>query len=514
MLKKESILSLALGASLFAPVAFFLYQEGFSKGLSYGGIVSVVIGSGRIVIFFKSIIIAFVASLGSLIAGFIVSFSVTKTDLKQTRYFVFLVLIPLAVPPFVFVEALLFLSKLFRSNLFSLPVMIGIFSIVYMPIPTIIIGSGFLSIPKNIEESALLVSQGNSWFFRISMRWMLPFCITAFLITFLFVFSNYEIPSLMNIQTYTLFVFNQFGAFYNYKNAIYLLLPVFLLFLAIVVCTRAAIGQRSFFSVVIAPARLVCKLSKTQRNVLYLVLVFLAVVVLFPVIILVYKASFIRTFHELYRPYWKEIGYSFIVSSGAGLFTVAIASVFVRSMVLFSRKTKIFFSIVALAPFVIPPTFLAFSLIQLSGKLAGDGCWEATIILMWGLSTRYFPIIVYMLYASALAVNPHVIDAGHVTCPSWLRNFSSIWIPLNLSAMKKALYFFMLLSLSETGMAVLLVPPDCMTAAINIYSMLHYGFEREVAVETLLLVLVALSIGLMILFENKKSRQVEVTTDD
>jgi iron(III) transport system permease protein len=515
MYKKESIVSLILMGCLFAPCILFFYEEGIAKGLSYDAFFKVVIESGKFSLFLKSTAIAFGSSMLALMLGFVVSFSIIKTNIKAARYFIFLFLLPLAVPPFVYIEVLVFISKITGGNLFSLPVMIGLFCIVYMPFTAIILGSGILSIPSHLEESALLVSPGNKWFSRISLRWLLPYFITAFLITFLFIFSNYEIPSLMNVQTYTLCIFNQFGAFYNYKDALYLLVPVFFLFMAIVFCAHATIGHRSFFSMTIAPSRLVCTVSKIYKLALLLLLIALATAVLSPIGILFFKAASARHLGDIYKPYWKEIVYSFFVSACAGVFTVAIVSLFVRSMVLTTKKTKGLFALLALLPFAIPPAFIAFSLIQFSGKITGNSAFAASIVFMWGLSTRYFPIIVYILYANALKINPHLIEAGLMNSASWSRNMINIWIPLNFSAMKKAFFFFMLLALSEIGLAVLLVPPDCMTAAVNIYSMLHYGFEKEVAIETLLLVIIAVSLGFLILREDtRKNKMAEAEPCD
>jgi ABC-type Fe3+ transport system permease subunit len=172
---------------------------------------------------------------------------------------------------------------------------------------------------------------------------------------------------------------------------------------------------------------------------------------------------------------------------------------------LFSRKLRSAFSILALLPFAIPPALIAFGLIQFSGKIPGSNPIVGSLILIVGLSARYFPIVVYILYAHALTINPHLTDAAQLHSGSWFRNFLQIWLPLNWNVIKKAFFFFILLSIAEIGLAVLLVPPDCMTASVNIYSMLHYGFEKEVAIETLLLVTVAVVLGYFILREKPKN---------
>jgi ABC-type Fe3+ transport system permease subunit len=107
--------------------------------------------------------------------------------------------------------------------------------------------------------------------------------------------------------------------------------------------------------------------------------------------------------------------------------------------------------------------------------------------------------VVQIIYARALTVSPHLTEAAEVSSGSWTRNVVRVWIPMHGDAMRMSLFFFVLLSLSEISLAVLLVPPDCMTAAVNIYSMLHYGFEKEVAVETLVVLVAVVALGLLIL---------------
>jgi len=184
--------------------------------------------------------------------------------------------------------------------------------------------------------------------------------------------------------------------------------------------------------------------------------------------------------------------------------SLIVGMLFVRSMTAAQGRLRYIFLSLAFLPFAVPPAFLAIGLIKLSGTLFGTSSAGATAVLVWGFSARYFPIVLHILYAGAVTVNPRYRESAALSCGSWWKNVVRIWLPLNAGTMQQAFFFFIILSLAEIGLAVLLVPPDCMTASVNIYSMLHYGFEKEVAVETLMILVLVVTLGFLILRVRKQ----------
>lgn len=498
-MKKESSIALALYIILYLPFVVFFFQEGIAKGLSLYQFNGLFFSEGNYIILIKSIGISLLSSMLSLTIGFLVAFAVTRSGIRYMQWFSFLYLLPLAIPGFVYVEAVVFLSEVTGKNLFTLPVMILLLSVVYMPVSAIIINAGLRAVPKSIEESALLVSPKNRWFIRITLPWMRPYFITAFVLTFLFSFANYEIPSLMNVQTYTLFIFNQFGAFYNFLNALYLTLPVFAIFILIIIAERFVVGKRAFFDLSIGEKGIAVDTKYYIRFLLICLFVTISIIIILPFAILIFKASSVRSIPEAVVPYWKEVGYSLILSITGAVVTICIGILFVRCMITSIKKQRYIFLTLAFIPFAIPPAFLAIGLIKISGSLFGTSSIGATGALTWGLSARYFPIVLHILYAGAVTVNPRFMESAALTCGRGWKNVTNIWLPLNFRTIQQAFFFFIILALAEIGLAVLLVPPDCMTAAVNIYSMLHYGFEKEVVVETLMILVLVVILGILIL---------------
>lgn len=507
-LKKESAAALLLFTALYLPFIVFVCREGLTERFSIDRFLAV-FDIGAIKIFGRSITYALVSSVLSVLCGFVISLILFRTAISFRRVFLFLLLLPVAIPPFVYIEGVLYLSKLSDQNLFSPLSMILVTGLVYMPVSAIIISIGMLSVPKNIEESAILSFAGNAWFYKITLPWLQPFIISAFLISFIFTFSNYEIPSLMNVQTYTLTIFNQFGAYYNYLDTLYLILPVIALYSIVVIVTVFVMRGKSFFQVSLTRSIVHVKLTKFGKTVAFIVLIGLSIMTLFPFVVIVKKITGIAELSEIIIPYWKEVLYSLIVSCLAGVVALVPAILVVRSMVLFSPFVRSCFFLLALFPFTIPPSLIAISLIRFSSMIPGSNVIMLTSLLIFGLSARFFPVVVFMLYAGTCSINPHLVEAGMLQSRSWLQNLFKIWIPLQYSLICKTLLVFVLLTLGEIGLAVLLVPPDYMTASVNIYSMLHYGFGSEVASETFLLICIVIIAGYFIL--NKKSDIPKVT---
>lgn len=503
-MKKESIVSLSCYFVLYVPFAFILLCDEFVRTFDLSKFYQLFISDGNAVIFVKSVLFSVLASVLSSITGFFVAFIVTKSANTWLRFFSYLYILPLIIPGFVYIEAVVFLSELSGKNLFSIPVLIILQSVVYLPISAIIIGAGFRAIPRSFEESAIIVTSGTKWFFNITLQWMRPYFFSAFIITFLFVFSNYEIPSLMNAQTYTLFIFNQFGAFYNYQDALYLIIPVFVLYMLIATAGYLIIGRRAFFDLSSSKQGVLIENSTITQIIFSGFLIFISIIILLPFAILVFKASSVKLISGVIVPFWQEILYSLLISVCGAVVAIFIATLLVRNAIRFDNKIRNLFLILAFLPFAIPPAFFAVGLIKLS-SIFGTGAFCATVALIWGLAARYLPIVFHIIYASAVGNNPHILESADLTKRSWLQKLIKIWIPLNMNVIVRAFFFFTALSMAEIGLAVFLVPPDNMTASLNIYSMLHYGFGKEVAAESLFMLSVIVILGLITL-RNSQNR--------
>jgi len=494
MPKKSSLTSGCIFFVLYLPALFFLAANSFAGTDTLSRLLTV-LNANTMTLFFKSAAIAALVATLSLLIGTATVVFTKKCGLLKSPTIYYLFFLPIIVPPFVYLEFLLFLSEMTKVNLFTLPIMVCLQTVIFMPIPYIIVSNGITAFEKKYEDAALLFCDSKKTFFRLIIPWLKPGFAVSFILTFLFSFSNYELPSLMNVQTYTLYIFNQFSAYYDFEKIFILLFPNILLFGFLSLFLFSRIAKGSFFRLQFENSSHLMPLSKPERTGGTIFLWLLLGIIVLPIFFLITKIEFSSAFFTQIPAFIKDIGYTITLVTLSGFGAVSFAMLYTYAIKQEKKRYRPFFLGLSIIPFAFPPACLALGNLHVSNSLTMQNTFLATLFVSLTLALKQLPIVICILFSYALPIPGNLLDAARIHEPSVLRRFFKIWVPLNGKAILQTLFVFIVLSSSEVGIMILLVPPDFMTASLNIYSMLHYGFSSAVATETSMLLVTILFSG-------------------
>jgi multiple sugar transport system permease protein len=187
---------------------------------------------------FNSLIVAAIVTIGSIIVNSMAGYALARLEFPGKKIMYILVLAMMMVPgQVVLVPTYMLLTKLGWINSYkglTIPYIFSLFNIFLMR-------QFFLSIPRSLEEAALIDGMGRfGIFFKIVLPISKPALSTQFILTFMGNWNSFLIPSLIatSDQMYTLPVgLNSFyGQYYQFWNQVLagvmiLSIPTILIFL-------------------------------------------------------------------------------------------------------------------------------------------------------------------------------------------------------------------------------------------------------------------------------------------
>ncbi len=117
--------------------------------------------------------------------------------------------------------------------------------------------------------------------------------------------------------------------------------------------------------------------------------------------------------------------------------------------------------------------------------------YDSPAALVIGLLLRFGPVALLLLTPLFWRVPRELMDAVQLDGGSWLAIERHVILPAVRPALPTVAFVLALLCLGEVGMSVLLAPPGFPTAAIRLFTLLHFGVYRDAAVLSLALLLAA-----------------------
>ncbi|HHJ53245.1 MAG TPA: ABC transporter permease subunit, partial [Caldithrix abyssi] len=164
-----------------------------------------------------------------------------KTNLPLRKFFLFLFVVPLLLPPYIMAVSWFdllgsegLLASLFGRSLlpainrwlFGLPGCTFVLFSTFLPIPMILTMAFLRTINPRLEEAGRLVSGWNKVLTGITFPLILPGILLSALLVFLLSFGEFGVPNFLRYDVFPVESFTQFSAFYNFKVATAAAMPL------------------------------------------------------------------------------------------------------------------------------------------------------------------------------------------------------------------------------------------------------------------------------------------------
>ena len=380
-------------------------------------------------------------------------------------------------------------------------VSIWVLSLAFHPLVTLTTLSGLRSIAPSLEEAALLSMPAAKTLPRLTLPLVANHIVAGALLVGVFTLTDYVVPDLLQVRTYPVELFIQFSANYDNDAAVATTVPLLILTVLTVCIIRRIIGHRPFL--VISPSSAFRSSIRLRFPIWVCILILFIIVgaIFVPIIDFIVQAKGLEAYLKAWQTAKGQYAQSIVVGIIASVFSVGLAFLLADAIIRQRRSGYPWLEFCCYMLFAIPATLIGIGLIQLWNRPQTELIYSSFGIVIMAHTARFLPFLVMILVASREAIDSRLEEAFWLHHPGYLIRARKIVFPLIKPGLGIALIVGFLFSLGEVGATLLVIPPGGETLPIRIYSLLHYGANRIVAVLGLSLIVtaVAASMGLAFL---------------
>jgi iron(III) transport system permease protein len=503
-------LALVILAGLL-PVAWLLAQS--LPGTGGGGPPSwtLLLGSGAQAGMWRNTLLLALLSAGlATLLGAPLGVILGRTDFPWRRFFLFLFLIPLCLPPYVLSVA--WFSILGREGLvsqawgpaaaaatstwfFGLPGCILVLATAYLPLVLILTAVAARSVPRRQEEAARLVAPWRRVLAAVTLPQAASGVALGFILVFLLAAGEYSVPMYLRVPVFPVESLTRFAAFYDFRGATILASPVILLALLAVGLERIMLRRAGRWEPIGGGASGYARipLGKSRWPVGLVVASAGGLLVVLPLGSLLYRASAPGALAEAFRAaapsLWRSLQYA------AGGATVLLAlglglGYAIRTRV---RPAGQLADALGLFLFTLPGTVIGMGLVLLWNRPATALLYSTPAILLVGYVAQYTGLAGRMAAAVLARVPPSLEEAARVAGAGWARRMARIVIPAARPGLIGVWVAAFIFCLRDTGASMVVYPPGGETLPVRIMTLMANGAPALIAALCLLLIAVILA---------------------
>ncbi len=472
-----------------------------------------IIDTGIFLLLLKSILLAGLIALFSLISGSFFAFILYKTKLKNRGLLKLLMISPLFISPYVLAVAWKdFYFLLMHSQMPPLPGMLLVLTIVYTPLALLIVGSALQGINAHMEESALMLSGRKSLIRRIILPMIKPALLSAFVLIFIFSLSSFAVPAYFGMRVFTTEIFTQFSAFYNYPYAILQSGLLILISLALLLSEWRYLADAPFISMGnkgSAPRYFSSIAGQGLDKLLLAFWIFISIGL--PLLVLLYQsfsggAGVITKAFLLLLP---TLSSSLLLALAAALISVLIGFVPAWFKVRHRQKTDLYIWILLII-FAVPSIIYGISLIKFYNRPALNFIYSTYAIILIAFVGKFAFISEKLIENGLKQIPKSFIESAEILGASETSMLRRIITPLLLPSLFAAFLLVFIFSLGELGTAIMVYPPGTELMSIKVFTLMANASQSFTASMSLLVFSLTLAVigifGLGAAYSLKKNR--------
>ena len=468
---------------------------------------AVLIPSGRrLPLFLQTVVFAGVVGLFCTIVAFFSALAVHLGNRRIVQSLAFAILPMAVLPPHIHAlawgTAIRDLNGVLRlMNWALLPeqgflISAWVQSMALLPLGFGMLYLGFKTLPADMAEAAIVLGTSGKTTLRILLPLQAPNLSASFLLLFLFSLLDYSVPSIFQLNLYTLTIFSEFSIRYDATHAFLLSMPLLAISLPAAWGLQAALQRVPLAPAGHAKTGFTLPTHTTLRIPMAVAMTIALLQVFSPLLTLLGNAG--ASFAD---PRWiLDAVPDFRGTLFTGLLAAGIALPFTwaaADAIHVKKAGHQLWWLLMILPLSLPAPLIGIGLIQVwnSTALRWTGLYTSMFMPALASVLRFLPLGVLLLVSAMKRMDPTLLEAALILQRSPVQGLLKIRLPLLGSALAGAGLLAAVLSFGELGATLLLLPPGAGSLTIKIYNYLHYGQSDVVAGLCLFLYLVALGIG-------------------
>lgn len=350
----------------------------------------------------------------------------------------------------------------------------------FLPFVVLLAFVALRSIEREKIEAALLLQSPVKLFYRLLFPATRNLLYAGGCILFLLSILDYSIPSLFQYNVYSLEIYAEFSSNNSSVDAFLISIPLLAISIFIVILLINSVRNSDLSIKIISP-----NIRRLQFPVLISILFALVIGILFlqfimPVLTLLLSIESFEKFYSTINNASSDICYSLKIVVFTLILSLTIAYLFTLNIGCKLSHKKMFLTLL-LIPFVIPAPLVGIGIIFLWNNSIFYDLYRSDLMPVLASVARFTPIIILIMLSQRDNYLIKSEEASKIYQPDKIKILIKTKIPLMLPGFITATIVLSILTLSELGATLLVIPPGNETLTIRIYNYLHYGGSSSVA---------------------------------
>lgn len=427
-----------------------------------------------------------------------------KSDLPLRTVFMWLLVVPLVLPPY-FVALgwarLMTLTGLPSAWLFGFRGCVLVLSSVFLPITMLLSLVSISSVNGRLEEAARLVSGWPGVLRRITLPLSAPGIVFSLVLVFLLAIGEFSVASFLRYPVLPVLSFTQFAASFNFGAATAAAVPLAAIAFMGILAERALprYGDYTFRS---AGQALRFSLETWKKPLAAIAGMLCFVLVILPLGALFADAFSPTAIHESVQRGGGSLGRSLVYSATAATILMALGFLFGHFML--GERHRLLRTL-TLALLSIPGTVLSIGLIRLWNTPGAWFIYTTPALLILGYTAQYCAVTTRLSLAGLMSIPKSFDEAARLSGGGWGRRLLHISIPLSTRTLLSAWLAAYILCLRDVPIALMTAPPGNDPLPARILTLMANGAPPMISALCLIMALASL-VPLAILVRGNRCR--------
>lgn len=448
-----------------------------------------------------------------------------KTDIPYKGFLYSILMVPLFLPPYLLALSWFYLlgkkgllaslagahfGEFSSSLLFSLSGTVFVLTLSYYPVTMILVHTFVRALNPSFEEAGRLLMAWPRVLTSIDLPLIAPGIFLGALLTFILTISELGVPLFLRYDVFTVQVFTQFAAFYDYKAASLFSLPLLLLIAVLLMVERYTLRDR-FFAVVgqRSQRQVVIPLGPLRLPVGGLVLAFMSLAVLLPIGALLITSRSPSFYLEAMRGSGRSIVNS-LLDAGLGATLITILGFFLAYLIERSKGGyRHGVDSLLMLLFALPGTVLGIGLILLWNRSGTSFIYGSTLVVLLGYIARYTALAARIQGIAFRQIPKSYEEAARLAQVRWGTEILRIHVPSLKKPLLTSWVIAFIFCLRDLDTTMTVYPPGGETLPVRIYTLMANSPEPVVAALVLILVAITLAaLAVMVSLLRGESKRV------
>ncbi|BAF71916.1 ABC transporter permease [Sulfurovum sp. NBC37-1] len=442
--------------------------------------------------FVNSLLLSFVVALITTFSGMLLGVLFAKTDLATSRFFLSLLIVPLLIPPYIIALGwidVIGVNSTFSSVLFGFGGTAWVLFSVYLPIPTVLTMVFLKQVAPDLEDAARLYTGDIGALRYISLPLIIPALVLSFLLVFILTFGEYSVANVLRYSVFPLESFVRFSAFYDFKAALMMALPMIVVAAGVLLVERVYLDKKLFKLKELERINIISLPKKYQIGFSIFVGLVILLIVVLPLLSLFLRITDFEVLLAAFAKAWMPLLHSFLYSfTGAALLTLfgfLSAYIIAYRVVPYWR----FYDASIVFLLTLPATVLAIGLILLWNRPMLDVIYASALIVIFGYVGKYLAVAAKMSERKLLQIPPSMMEAAQISGANWFAVLRYILLPQSKKTLIAVFAVSFIFCFRESTITMLVYPPGYETLPVYIVTQMANGKPETIASLSAIIVL-------------------------